>query len=273
MRFLLSCTFLATFFFAASSASLEVIGAGYGRTGTSSLREALNLLGYKTYHMQHVMKQGHVQDWTAVLNGKQALSEVVDTLLVQAGYTATVDFPSMAYWQELADLYPHAKIILTERSSPEEWWQSASQTILVPNPVSRFLFALSPFWRSFGELLQLLWYKTFDLDRPRHMTREDRDLALQAYLQNSAAARAMNESSSRVVLVYQVSQGWEPLCQFLGKPIPDVPFPNLNSRTEFQKHMMTQFLDFAIPVAVVASAVAGMYFFLASHSKKRIKVA
>jgi hypothetical protein len=83
----------------------------------------------------------------------------------------------------------------------------------------------------------------------------------------------MNESSSRVVLVYQVSQGWEPLCQFLGKPIPDVPFPNLNSRTEFQKHMMTQFLDFAIPVAVVASAVAGMYFFLASHSKKRIKVA
>jgi hypothetical protein len=272
MRLLPSCTFLATFFFAASGASLEVIGAGYGRTGTSSLREALNLLGYKTYHMQHVMKQGHVQDWMTVLNGKQALSEVVDTLLVQAGYTATVDFPSMAYWQELADLYPHAKIILTERSSPEEWWQSASQTILVPNQVSRFLFALSPFWRSFGELLQLLWYKTFDLDRPRHVTREDRDLVLQTYLQNSAEARAMNDSSR--VLVYQVSQGWEPLCQFLDKPIPDVPFPNLNSRTEFQKHMMTQFLDFAIPVAVVASAVAGMYFFfLASHYKKRIKAA
>ncbi len=70
MRFLLSCTFLATFCFAASSASLEVIGAGYGRTGTSSLREALNLLGYKTYHMQHVMKQGHVQDGLLARTGR-----------------------------------------------------------------------------------------------------------------------------------------------------------------------------------------------------------
>ena len=79
---LLPCTFLATLIASATS-SLDVIGAGYGRTGTSSLREALDLLGYKTYHMQHVMKsKGHVQEWMSVLNGKQALSEVVDTVLV-----------------------------------------------------------------------------------------------------------------------------------------------------------------------------------------------
>lgn len=266
-------TFLATLIASATS-SLDVIGAGYGRTGTSSLREALDLLGYKTYHMQHVMKgKGHVNEWMSVLHGKQALCNVVDTVLEQAGYTATVDFPTVTYWQELARLYPNAKIILTERASPQEWWESASQTIFIPNLAARLLYIVAPFWRKFGKFLGLLWYKTFDLNRPRQLTREDRDVVILAYRKNSAAARAFDP---RRVLVYQVSQGWEPLCEFLNMTIPNVPFPNVNSRKAFQTNMMTHFVWVAIPVLVVASAgVVGVVLCLMKRrpSPKRGKVA
>ena len=211
------------------------------------------MLGYKTYHMQHVMKnKGHVEEWLGVLKGEKELSEVADTVFTELGYTATVDFPSITYWQDLALLYPNAMIILTERSTPEEWWESASQTILIPGILTRVLFTVSPFWRRFGELLTYLWFKTFDFDRPRHVSLEDRDQAIDAYVRNSAIARAFDEDR---VLVYQVSQGWEPLCTFLNKPIPDAPFPNINSLKDFQKHMFKNFLLFMAPSASIATMI------------------
>lgn len=257
-----------------SSVSLEVIGAGFGRTGTSSLREALNLLGYRTYHMNEVIKNdAHLEEWLAVLKEEKSLSEVVDTVL--PGYTAVVDFPSMTHWEELAQLYPHAKIILTERSSPEQWWESASETILIPSLVSRILFTLDLFfWRCFGNLLCHLWYKAFHLDRPRHVTLQDRDLVLQAYQSNSQKARTFDEhithydgeeKKQQRVLVYHVSQGWEPLCAFLGKPVPpaNISFPHVNSRSSFQQNMLLHLVNTLLkPIAALIAVFLSLALFL-----------
>ena len=97
--------------------------------------------------------------------------------------------------------------------------------------------------------------------------------SFQAYLQEFGRGSSLDDHSR--VLVYQVSQGWEPLCQFLDKPIPDVPFPNVNSRKAFQTNMMTHFVRVAIPVVVVASAgVVGVVLYLKRRpSPKRGKVA
>ena len=109
--------------------SLRVIGAGFGRTGTASLKVALEkLLGAPCYHMIEVFQHPeHVALWH-----EAALGNMPDWNRLFEGYASAVDFPASAFWPEIMNAYPDALVLLSVRD-PEQWWQSASETIMGPH--------------------------------------------------------------------------------------------------------------------------------------------
>src|SRR5262245_50709202 len=104
---------------------LRVIGAGFGRTGTLSLKAALEQLGFNPcYHMVEVLSHpDHIARWRAIGEGQAAEWEALF-----AGYQAAVDVPASEYYAQLMQAYPEAKVVLTVRD-PEQWYESASSTI------------------------------------------------------------------------------------------------------------------------------------------------
>lgn len=213
------------------SDGLKVIGAGFGRTGTASLKAALEMLGFgPCYHMMEVIGQPErIALWSGIVRGQPA-----DWRQVFAGYRATVDWPACAFYEQLMETYPDAKVLLTVRD-PERWYDSVQTTIYRSRDMARQQAegnaatagqTLPPVNAHAQMVTELVWKRTFD-DRF-----EDRDYAL-------AVFHAHNEQVKQRVppeklLVYEVSEGWEPLCAFLGVPVPtDQPFPALNDREAF----------------------------------------
>ena len=192
--------------------TLKVIGAGFGRTGTDSMREALNILGLgPCHHMFEVISNDEQKRlWRAFVQGA---SLGWDQLF--AGYASCVDWPSAHYWRELADAFPEAKVVLTYRSAAS-WWESFEKTLL---PVMR----MSTDPASLG--LALVRDQVFG-GRP-----EDRDHAIGLYERNVDAVKATIAPGR--LLVHNMGDGWEPLCAFLGKAVPKTPYPSLNSGADF----------------------------------------
>jgi hypothetical protein len=205
--------------------SLKVIGAGLGRTGTLSLKAALEQLGFaRCYHMTQIFAHPeHIPVWDAAARG-----EGVDWEALFQGYQATVDWPGCNFYQEYLRLYPEARVILTVRD-PERWYDSSRQTIYyVRRALPAWLTVLRPRMGRFrGMLDRLIWVGMF------HGRFEDRSYAIEVF-------RRHNEEVKRVVpkdrlLVYEVSEGWGPLCAFLGVPVPEgQSFPHLNDAAEFR---------------------------------------
>jgi hypothetical protein len=205
--------------------ALKIIGAGLGRTGTLSLKVALEQLGFAAcYHMTEVLAHPeHVRFWDAAARG-----EPVDWEELFRGYQATVDWPGCNFYREFLQLYPDAKVILTVRDS-ERWHESARQTIYyVRHAFPGWLIPFLPRMGRFqGMIDRLIWVGMF------HGRFEDRSYAIAVFNRH-------NEEVQRLVppdrlLVYEVKQGWGPLCQFLGVPVPEgQPFPHLNDAEEFR---------------------------------------
>lgn len=234
--------------------ALQVIGAGFGRTGTLSMKAALEQLGYDKCHhmlevfpsdaqldMWHRISQGETPDWDSVFDGFQA----------------SVDFPSSAYWRELAAYYPDAKIILTTRSF-DSWYESASETIY---PVSRDIpgwMMMIPKVRKIKEMTYgVIWNRVFGGNF------EDKTATRQAFEQHESDVKAA--FSEDRLLVFHPKEGWGPLCAFLGKPVPDGDFPNVNDRSDFQNRIgmmkRMQMLPFALAgVAGLAALIAYLVF-------------
>ncbi len=201
--------------------TISVIGAGFGRTGTLSLKAALERLGFgPCHHMMEVfMSPAQASTWAAAARG-----EPVDWDELLKGYQAAVDWPSCHFWRDLALHYPKAKVLLTARD-PEKWLSSFSDTILkvltTPPPdgdVDEAMMAVG----------QMVGYVVGEKTFGRNF---DKAHILKVYNDH-------NETVKRVIpperlLVYDVSQGWEPLCKFLDVPVPDVEFPRTNSREDF----------------------------------------
>jgi hypothetical protein len=204
---------------------LKVIGAGLGRTGTLSLKVALERLGFeKCYHMTEVLSHAdHVRAWEAAARG-----EAVDWEKLFRGYQATVDWPGCNFYAEFLRLYPDAKVVLTVRDA-EKWYESVRQTIYFartafPTWATRFI----PPLRNLDRMVnRLIWDGMF---RGRF---EDRAYAVEVFHRH-------NEEVKRTVpperlLVYEVGEGWGPLCAFLGVPVPEgEPFPRLNDAAEMR---------------------------------------
>ena len=198
--------------------ALKIIGTGVGRTGTYSLRTALNQLGLgPCHHMEEVLHHMPVQLplWQAAVKGSP------DWNAIYQGYESTVDWPTAGFFRELSKVYPDAKFILTVRS-PESWAASFSETIYA-------LLAAKdqapPHMQAWLEMGIAVIAKT---GFPAGMT--PADLA-NAFTAHNEAVKATIPADK--LLVYEVKQGWEPLCKFLGKPIPSDPFPQTNNRAEF----------------------------------------
>ena len=199
--------------------SLKVVGAGVGRTGTSSLKEALELLLQKPcYHMRELMANpDHVSFWhQAAFGGKP------DWSVKLANYRAAVDWPASAFWPELSEAFPDALILLSLRPAAA-WWQSASKTIYAPRK------------RQPG----LLTDTSAELSRTRfpiHPIISDKQASMALFDQwnNNVIANAPADR----LLVWEASDGWEPICLALNLPVPDVPFPHRNTRQEFVSNVL-----------------------------------
>lgn len=212
---------------------LDVIGAGLGRTGTYSLKVALTRLGYgPCHHMTSLGEDRALRDgWEAVVRGEQVRWSVL-----LGGYRSAVDWPACAFWRDLTEAYPDAKVILTVRD-PDRWYASVRSTLYQSSHRPRL-----------GVNGLLMWLEDqldSDLRRRRQISRaviwqgtfgsrfEDRDYAIGIFQRHNAEVQA-GVAADRL-LVFDVAYGWEPLCAFLGVPVPDEPFPHLNDTAAFQR--------------------------------------
>lgn len=193
--------------------SLNIIGAGLGRTGTASLKVALEMLGTgHGYHMSEVLQDpSKAKDWIDAADGNADWDKIFD------GYGSSLDYPGCTFWEELAEHYPDAKIILTVRD-PVRWYDSVTETIMSEMLVEGT--KNSPF----GELMKRVVFDTVD------NRMQDKDFMV-AYFEKRNADIIASAPAERFLL-FRVRDGWEPLCDFLGLPIPDEEFPHINSREE-----------------------------------------
>lgn len=194
--------------------ALQVIGAGLGRTATFSLKFALEKLGFgPCYHMSEVMAAGrrNVPLWIDAVNGRP------DWDAVFAGFGSTSDYPACSFWRELADHYPDAKVVLTTRDA-DSWFDSVSETIFSP----RMQGSLKG--TPLGDLMDGTILAEFG-DR----------VTDRAYMTDWFVRRnqeVIDGLPGERLLVFHPRDGWEPLCAFLGVPVPQGPFPRVNSRDE-----------------------------------------
>lgn len=198
--------------------TLKVIGTGLGRTGTLSLKAALEALGFgPCYHMMEVFpRPAHVALWT-----KAARGEAVDWDKLYDGFGATVDWPSTHFWRDLIRRYPNAKVIHTERE-PEVWYKSFSQTIGEAMAHSDMQPEMAP-WAEMTRLI--ITEQTFAGDYSKANV-------LKAYAAHNDEVKRSVPAGTR--LDFNVADGWEPLCRFLGVAVPTTPFPKTNSTDEFR---------------------------------------
>jgi Sulfotransferase domain len=213
--------------------SLLVFGSGVGRTGTHSLKLALEILGFgKCYHMEELFNH---PEGLAYFE-KAERGEPVEWDKLFEGYKSAVDYPAARYYKQLIAAYPEAKIIHTMRDA-ESWYQSASETIfwatkpsfgriaamMIRMPFSSTVRKRFPILKFDGTLLDTLFGKNI----------KDKQAVIKRY--NEINAEVLNTIPKDRSLVYEVKSGWEPLCKFLNVPVPNVPFPRSNTRETFKE--------------------------------------
>jgi len=206
-------------------AAMQVIGSGFGRTGTRSTKDALEILGFgPCYHMEEVFKRpAHVRAWVDRGHGKP-----VDWRRLFHGWGSTVDFPASVVWDELLEAFPDAKVLHTVRD-PDDWWESTVETIAgaggrVDPWLRRFVPAVD---RPFRLTELLVWEGIFE------GRIDDRQHAISVY--EAWTERVVATVPADRLLVFDVRDGWEPLCEFLEVPVPDVPYPRRNDRAEMRR--------------------------------------
>lgn len=199
--------------------SLKVIGAGFGRTGTRSLKTALEELGYvRCYHMVEVMKNpSHLRRWTDIMQGGKA-----DWETLFQGYQAAMDWPVAAYYKDLMNVYPDAKVILTVRD-PESWYRSIMNTLYQAGRgffghVSRVIPSVHQFLNA---MEKTIWQGVF------HNRLEDKAHAVEVFKNHIEEVKRVVPKER--LLIFEARHGWEPLCSFLNVPVPvDKPYPHKN---------------------------------------------
>jgi hypothetical protein len=213
--------------------SIKIIGAGLPRTGTNTLKESLERLGYtKTYHMKELLV--HPENLHYWISLKETATTKWDELY--NGYQATVDFPGYPWYKEHMKRYPDAKVILTVRPF-EQWYSSIHSTIWQAGPktilqkltmLSKLLF--NPRLRSVIKCVKFAKRTIFGVHLEGKF--EDKSFAEKMFNKHIADVKAYVPADK--LLVYDVSEGWAPLCKFLNAPVPKEPLPHLNKKENFK---------------------------------------
>jgi hypothetical protein len=255
--------------------AIEVIGAGFGRTGTMSLKAALEELGFDPcYHMIELFEHPeHVEVWEAAARGESA-----DWDRLLGGYRATTDWPACSFYVGLMQRYPDAKVILTVRD-PDRWYESTYNTVylrrrMASSAVFRCLRRLGlrqfdantflSFVLRAGALVglfrpgmgraarlidRLIWEGTFGGNL------EDRRHAIEVFERHNEEVK--RRVPDERLLVYEIKEGWGPLCDFLGVEEPDKPFPHLNDANAVRKRVRRR-ITFALAAPVAGVSLAGL---------------
>jgi hypothetical protein len=195
---------------------LQVVGAGVGRTGTHSLKLALEqLLGGPCHHMVEVLSNpAQIAGWTDLIEGRP-----VDWNELLAGYRAMVDWPGASYWREALAANPDALVLLSVRDA-DAWYRSTSDTILLG--FERLPDELRPWMNTFRGAMHERFCDQFD----------DHDAMVAAFERHNDEVR--REAPPDQLLEWRASDGWEPICARLGLPVPSDPFPVTNTTDEFR---------------------------------------
>jgi hypothetical protein len=199
---------------------LRVVGAGLGRTGTNSLKVALErLLGGRCYHMLELIERpGDTEHWE-----RAAAGEPVDWQWLEGEFVATVDFPAAMFWRELLAASPGAVVLLSSRDSAQSWWESFARTIV--QSLSKEVPADRPDWaRRRAMNLSVLARLTPDWRQQAE--------AIDAYERHNDEVRRTVPAER--LIDWRPADGWEPICSVLGLAVPSAPFPHENTAAEFQ---------------------------------------
>ncbi|MCJ1475763.1 hypothetical protein MMC13_004427 [Lambiella insularis] len=246
---------------------MKVLVIGMMRTGTMSMKTALEQLGYgEVYHMTSAMKNPKDYDmWTEAFNakfhgkGEKFTRKDWDMLLGNAG--ACIDVPTAAFMPELIEAYPDAKVIVSMRD-PDKWYTSLMATVgrtqsLLMIKILSFLdpFFLGRFMPFLEAMKNGMWKCEYS----------DAKGIKESYVNFHEEVRQIVPEDKR--LEYHLGDGWEPLCKFLGKDVPKGPFPFINESAEFservgliEKQAMTRILNKAVPIAGLIGVASSYYF-------------
>ncbi|MBU1053528.1 MAG: hypothetical protein KKC46_06830 [Proteobacteria bacterium] len=213
--------------------ALQIIGAGFGRTGTLSIYSALNQLGFPCYHMYEVLEKkenkSHVDFWFKVANAEPGTQQ--DWEQIFSKYTAAIDNPACCVWRELMAAYPDAKVLLTVHPGGAQAWYESSMNTIYPMVYMwqfKVLEFATPHARKLGSMIRkLVW------QRSHKGIMNNRDKAIAHYHQHIDHVKASVPEDR--LLLFSVDQGWKPLCDFLGVAVPESEFPRLNDREAFKK--------------------------------------
>jgi hypothetical protein len=200
--------------------ALKVVGAGFGRTGTMSLKTALEQLGFnKCYHMFEVgLNEGHVALWRTIERG-----EAVDLEALFEGYQASVDWPSCNYWRQQLEAFPGAKVILSRRD-PERWYESVMNTIY-PSTLAG-MKSDNPEIKARVEMaFEVIWDGLFS------GRMDDKDHVISIFEAHNQDV--IDSLPAEQLLVFEAAQGWQPLCEFLEVDVPDGSYPKTNTTEDF----------------------------------------
>ena len=213
--------------------SIKVIVAGLPRTGTNTMKTSLEMLGFgKAYHMKELLVHpNNVHFWQTLKS-----TGTTDWNNLYEGYQATVDFPAYPWYKQHMKQYPDAKVILTVRPF-EKWYTSIYSTIWQSGPqtfqqkmamMSKMLFNART--RSVVKCIKLAKEMIFEVQFQKRF--EDKVFAEEVFNKHNEDVKAYVPAEK--LLVFDVTEGWEPLCDFLGVPEPDEPFPHLNKKENFK---------------------------------------
>lgn len=232
---------------------MQVIGAGFGRTGTESLKVALErLLDGKCYHMKEVIgNTRHLKMWD---DFGQAGRTGMDWKALLADYEAGVDWPLCNYYKELMAVFPDAKVLLSVRDTGK-WFDSYMLLVRFVDRIAKIGW-LVPRFKRFTRMTDTAVWHIFD-------DRRDRANCIAVHERHIAEVKAHVPADR--LLVFQVQEGWEPLCRFLGVDVPDEPFPHVNSREELQRTVSNRitgevFKSVVTAALIAAAVIAGIYF-------------
>ncbi len=213
---------------------MRLIGAGLPRTGTLSQKVALEMLGVgPCYHMVNVLGDlDEVPKWQRALDGEADWGDVF------GGFQATVDWPGAYFYRDLLDAYPDVKVLLSVRDG-DTWARSMQDTIwgvlygdILIKHLSEAQSLVNPKWRSYIELMREMWR------RSGLIYGQEADLEWMGAAMDRYHAEVQRNVPAERLLVWSVSDGWEPLCEFLEVPVPEMPFPHLNDTKTFNDRVV-----------------------------------
>jgi len=223
--------------------SLFVIGTGLSRTGTTTLRKVIEELGFgPCYNSTELfIRPRGIEFWEALEKGQE-----VDFESFFSDYNAIIGFPGYIFHQQLKDRYPSAKIILSYRD-PDEWYEDISTTVFesasshVNKAYANEVRSFDPYLADCIERIHALQLRMLE-ENYFEGRFSDQELSVKRYVEWNESIKEIYPEDE--LLVYQVTEGWEPVCEFLGVPVPeDKEFPHLNHPTSFHNRSTSGFLE------------------------------